>query len=125
MSQATDAYVYPTNISESDIQVKPAAGSKLAELLAGADPGFEVVRLFVSGGGCGGMTYGMTFSEGASEYDSLLVGDGFKLAVDAVALNFLRGAEIDFANNSFVFNKVFQSVGGSGTCGGCGGGKGF
>ena len=51
--------------------------------------------------------------------------EGFQLVVDAVALNFLRGCEIDYVkeglNESFVFNNVFESVGGSGMCSGCGG----
>jgi iron-sulfur cluster insertion protein len=41
-----------------------------------------------------------------------------------VALNFLRGVEIDYATRdtgaTFVFNNVFQSTGGSGLCGACG-----
>ncbi len=64
------------------------------------------------------MAYGMTYAEGISEYDSALAGNGYKIIVDAVALNFLKGCEIDFAQDSFVFNNVFQAVGGSGMCGG-------
>jgi iron-sulfur cluster insertion protein len=49
---------------------------------------------------------------------------GFNLYVDAVAMNFLRGVEIDFVERptgaSFVFNNVFAATGGSGTCGACG-----
>ena len=41
-----------------------------------------------------------------------------------VALNFLRGVEIDYATRetgaTFVFNNVFQVTGGSGLCGACG-----
>jgi len=41
-----------------------------------------------------------------------------------VALNFLRGVEIDYVERrmgaSFVFNNVFAATGGSGACGGCG-----
>jgi len=116
---------YPVELSELDIRIQPNASSKIAELAAESDPEVTVVRIFVTGGGCGGMTYGMTFSEGITEYDSVFTGEGYRIAVDPVALNFLRGAEIDFNNNTFVFNNVFQSVGGSGLCGGCGGGRGF
>ncbi|MFT5116397.1 MAG: Fe-S cluster assembly iron-binding protein IscA, partial [Parasphingorhabdus sp.] len=45
-----------------------------------------------------------------------------------IALSYLSGAQIDFVddgmNASFVFNNVFQAVGGSGSCGGCGSGGG-
>ena len=46
------------------------------------------------------MAYGMTYAEGISEYDSALAGNGYKIIVDAVALNFLKGCEIDFAQDS-------------------------
>ena len=111
MSQAAANVAYSPEIADSDIHLTPAAREKLTELLRDADPGLNVVRVFVSGGGCTGMAYGMTFGEGTTEYDSVLEGEGFTLAVDAVALNYLQGSEIDFANDSFVFSNVFSSVG--------------
>lgn len=121
MSEAASVS-YSTEVTDTDVRLTPAAASKLAELLAGAESGINGIRVFVAGGGCGGMAYGMTYAEGVTEYDSTLQGNGYNLIVDAVSLNFLRGCEIDFAQDSFVFNNVFQAVGGSGTCGGCGGG---
>lgn len=121
MNQAV-TNLYKTEIQEADLHVSPAARAKMAELMADADPGLNTIRIFVSGGGCGGMTYGMTFTDDTTPYDSVISGEGYNVAVDAVALNFLHGAEIDFANDSFVFNNVFKAVGGSGRCGGCGGG---
>ena len=70
------------------------------------------------------MTYGMTYAESVNASDKVLEGDGFKVVVDAFALSYLKGCDIDFSqdglNASFVFNNVFQSVGGSGVCGTCG-----
>ena len=110
----------------SGISVTPAARSKITELLANADESQSAVRVFVAGGGCGGMSYGMTFAESISDKDRLMKDeDGFALTIDPVALSYLQGAEIDFqdsdVNATFVFNNVFQAVGGSGACGGCGG----
>ena len=115
----------PTPIADGELRLSPAAEVKMAELLASAESEIAGIRVFVSGGGCGGMAYGMTYAEEVTEYDSTLEGDGYKIVVDAVALNFLSGCEIDFAQDSFLFNNVFQAVGGSGACGGCGGGAGF
>ncbi len=125
MIQTAEEVAYPARITETDICIKPAAEAKLVELLDEVDPELQYLRIFVTGGGCGGMTYGMTFSEGITDYDSVLAGEGYRVAVDAVALNYLRGCEIDFTGDSFIFNNVFQSVGGSGMCGGCAGGRGF
>lgn len=114
-----------TSVADSELKLSAAAAIKMAELLANAESEIAGIRVFVSGGGCGGMAYGMTYAEEVTEYDSALEGDGYKIIVDAVALNFLSGCEIDFAQDSFLFNNVFQAVGGSGMCGGCGGGAGF
>lgn len=113
---------YNTTIVD-EIKVLPAAHEKLVELLS-SEEDVNGVRIFVSGGGCGGMTYGMTFSEAPLAHDSILEKDGLTLYVDAVALSFLSGVEIDFVQQgmgaSFVFKNAFAATGGSGTCGACG-----
>ena len=118
---------YKQILSESELSVTETARNKIASLINDTSGEASAVRIFVSGGGCSGMNYGMTFAENDAAKDSTMSGaNGFKLVVDPVALSFLSGAEIDYAddgvNATFVFNNVFQSVGGSGACGGCGGG---
>lgn len=126
---ATQAVEYSTRIGESEMRLTAAAQVKIAELLASADDEVAGIRVFVSGGGCNGMTYGMTYADGTTDSsDGVIEGPGYRIYVDPVALNYLQGCEIDFRADgpspSFVFNNVFQSVGGSGGCGGCGGGGG-
>lgn len=117
---------YPEQLSAAEIALTPAARAKMAALMQEADAGIAAIRVFVTGGGCGGMSYGMTFTESTRPHDSLLEGEGYRIVVDPVALNYLEGCEIDFIDDglrsSFVFNNVFRSVGGSGGCSGCGGG---
>lgn len=115
-----------TGIRADQLSVTESAGNKMAELLAGADEDMQAVRVFVSGGGCGGMNYGMTFTDARGESDSVYEGNGFRLFIDPIALSYMEGAEIDYqddgVNATFVFNNVFQAVGGSGACAGCAGG---
>lgn len=113
----------------ASLQITTAARVKLAELLAEAGDEATAIRVFVSGGGCGGMAYGMTYADQTTDYDQIIESPELKVVVDAVALNFLRGAEIDFTadsgNPAFVFRNAFQApkVGGGGCgSGGCGGG---
>ena len=113
-------------INDQDLKVTDAARVKIAELIENADPEINSVRVFVSGGGCSGMNYGMTFADSSEDRDSILEGGkGFRMVIDPLALAYMQGAEIDYsddgANASFVFNNVFKAVGGSGACGGCGG----
>ncbi|MDH3693697.1 MAG: iron-sulfur cluster assembly accessory protein [Gammaproteobacteria bacterium] len=120
-----DSTAYSREIMPEDLVVTESARAKIGELIEQADDDLTAVRVYVAGGGCSGMTYGMTFAESDTDRDSVLEQDnGFKLVVDPIALNYLRGAEIDFTddgvNASFVFNNVFKAVGGSGGCAGCG-----
>lgn len=121
MSQAAPQ-AYSRQFTEADVRLTPAAADKMAELMAGTESEVAAIRLFVMGGGCGGMAYGMTYTDQITQYDSTLEAGKYKLVVDAVALNFLRGCEIDYAQDSFIFSNVFRAVGGSGMCGGCAGG---
>jgi len=121
MSQAA---AFQPAISDQEIRISDKAGAQLNAILQNADDGIDGIRIFVTGGGCGGMTYGMTYAENLDPRDKVLEGDGYKVVVDAIALSYLKGCEVDYIeeglNASFVFNNVFQSVGGSGACGACG-----
>ena len=114
---------FNTRLSD-EIKISPAAVAQLSSLIADEE-GIDGIRIYVSGQGCSGMSYAMTFVEKPHDYDCVLELDGMKMYVDAVALGFLEGVEIDFrtegGNRSFVFNNAFALSGGSGTCGGCGG----
>ena len=131
MSQAAQPATSDTNggfamvLEESALALTTAAREKMSELIQQVeDEDLKAIRVFVSGGGCGGMGYGMTFTDSRTDYDCVRNEDGFDLYVDAVAMNFLRGVEIDYVERptgaSFVFNNAFALTGGSGTCGACG-----
>ncbi len=114
---------YNDVLNDQMIQVTDAAKEKVRNLLVEAGDQVDSVRVYVFGSGCSGMKYGMTFSESRLATDSLMAEEGMRIVVDPIALGFLKGAEIDYAddgvNATFVFNNVFKAVGGSGSCGGC------
>ena len=117
---------FNSNLTDQ-VSVSPDAQQQLLALVD-EEEDISGVRIFVSGGGCGGMTYGMTFVEEPTSFDCVKDADGLNIYVDSVALQYLNGVEIDYtiqgANKSFVFKNVFSSTGGSGTCGSCGGASG-
>jgi iron-sulfur cluster insertion protein len=121
----TQALENSIGLSDQDLSLTEAAREKMLELFNQVeDDELQAIRVFVSGGGCGGMGYGMTFTDTQTEYDAVRSEKGFDIYVDAVALNFLRGVEIDYVERptgaSFVFNNAFAMTGGSGVCGACG-----
>ena len=117
--------VYRSSISEDEMVITDTAREQLARLFGQVDDDdIEAIRIYVTGGGCSGMTYGMTFTDARQAYDKVREDEGFSVYVDAVAMNYLSGVEIDFVTrptgSSFVFNNVFAATGGSGACTGCG-----
>ena len=56
------------------------------------------LRVFVSPGGCSGMSYGMAFDNETQEGDIFYEQDGVKVWVDEMSLMYLTGAEIDFVD---------------------------
>ena len=76
------------------------------------------------GGGCSGMSYGMTFTDQVHDHDLQLKSGNVTLIVDSVAAGYMDGTEIDYveqgANASFVFNNAFTTTQSGGSCGGCG-----
>lgn len=100
----------------------PAATAMFAEIMKQAEDGILGIRIYVAGGGCSGPGFGMTYADAFDAQDSVVAGNGFKLAVDAAALDYLSGAEIDFADGTFIFNTPQRKSGGGCGSGGCGSG---
>lgn len=125
LATATHATVpaFHSRLNPDDLQLTPAARDRFRMLSEQLDSSLAGIRVYVRGGGCNGMTYGMTVAHQLGPLDSVLESEDFRLVIDAIALNYLSGCTIDYAkqglNESFVFKDVFQSVGGSGACGGC------
>jgi len=115
---------FNVDLTKDDLEVTQSAEGKLREIIEQSDEDVSAIRIYVGGGGCGGMSYGMTFTDQKTDFDATQIFDGFELYVDVVALNYLRGAQIDYIQEAgrerFVFNNVFAETGGSGACGGCG-----
>ncbi|MCW8935053.1 MAG: iron-sulfur cluster assembly accessory protein [Gammaproteobacteria bacterium] len=112
------------NTLTDEVKISPEAMNQLSAIID-QEPDASGIRIFVSGGGCSGMTYGMTLVEQPSKFDFVLEAEKLNLYVDSVALGYLTGVEVDYKteglNQSFVFKNVFAQTGGSGSCGGCGG----
>lgn len=57
------------------------------------------LRVFVKGGGCGGMQYGMTFDNETRDGDQIYEQNGLRVFVDATSLFYIDGANIDYVDN--------------------------
>lgn len=81
------------------LTVTPAALTVIHNLLEQRNiPGYAL-RVFVSGGGCSGLQYGMAFEQAPREFDSLVEYEDVKLVVDPTSLMYLQGATIDYVDS--------------------------
>ena len=81
------------------IDLKPAAVSKVKELIAEEGNPDLKLRIFVQGGGCSGMQYGFSFDEVAEEDDFDLDFNGVHLLIDSMSSQYLQGAEVDYVDD--------------------------
>lgn len=57
------------------------------------------LRVFVKGGGCGGMQYGMTFEDTVRDGDEIFEQHGMRVFVDPTSSFYIDGANIDYVDN--------------------------
>ncbi len=79
--------------------VTPPAVVKIKQLLAEKNIPDYALRVFVAGGGCSGLQYGMAFEGNVQEFDTTLEIDGVKMVIDPTSLLYVRGAMIDFVDS--------------------------
>ena len=101
------------------MNLKDGAITKLKELIAEEGNPKLMLRVFVQGGGCSGMSYGFTFEETQNEDDFDFAYEEVKVLVDAMSMQYLQGSDIDYKDDimgsSFVINNPQAQT----TCG-CG-----
>ncbi len=87
--------------TETDVvTVTPSAAIKITELLNERGIEEHALRVFVAGGGCSGLQYGMAFETDVQEYDVVMNMDGGgRIVVDPTSLMYVRGATIDFVDS--------------------------
>lgn len=83
---------------ETVLTVTPAAVAVIKNLLQERNIPNHALRVFVTGGGCSGMQYGMAFEETEKDYDTVVCVDDVRLLVDSTSLVYLQGATIDFVD---------------------------
>ena len=99
--------------------LETGAVAKLRDLVAEEGNPNLMLRVFVQGGGCSGMSYGFTFDEMQNEDDFDFAYEDVKVVVDSMSMQYLQGSSIDYKEDlmgaSFVINNPQAQT----TCG-CG-----
>src|ERR1700740_1549538 len=96
-----------------------SAALKVKELVDEEGNPDLTLRVFVQGGGCSGFQYGFTFDEVVNDDDTQMAKNGVTLLIDAMSLQYLMGAEIDYKDDLQGAQFVIKNPNATTTCG-CG-----
>ncbi|TJY64860.1 iron-sulfur cluster insertion protein ErpA [Sinimarinibacterium sp. CAU 1509] len=105
--------------TEVPVIFSDAAADKVSALLREEDDPEQMLRVFVTGGGCSGFQYGFKFEKQPEEGDTLVVKNGVTLLVDPMSVQYLIGAEIDYKESIEGAQFVIRNPNATTSCG-CG-----
>lgn len=92
---------------ELKITLTELAASELRQLMQDQSLTGASLRVWVAGGGCSGLSYGMALDDNLPEEGDTVVEDqGIKIVVDSLSARYLTGSVIDW--NSDVLGGGFQ-----------------
>jgi len=80
------------------VSVTPQAAGKVKELMKQQGAEEMGLRVFVTGGGCAGYSYGMAFDD-AADGDAIAEVEGLSVFVDGESLPILEGATVDYIDD--------------------------
>ena len=122
-----------TTVETSIVSMTPAAADKVRELLTQENDPSLALRIFVAGGGCSGLQYGMTLDE-EQDGDTVISQGDFRILVDEMSIGYITGSEVDYVDSlmgaGFTVNNPnavsscgcghsFKTAGGGGEARGC------
>ena len=88
-----------SEIEERRIVVTENAARRIAALKTQEEAEKAFLRIAVSGGGCSGFQYGLSFDDQTNPDDQVFARDGVGIVIDEVSLDLLAGAEVDFVED--------------------------
>ena len=85
-----------TEQTEKLVTVTAKAAEKIQEFMKEEKEHPEYLRVYVQGGGCSGLSYGMGFETKPEDDDSVIEENGVKLLIDSYSQDHLKGANVDY-----------------------------
>lgn len=105
--------------AERRIVVTDSAARRIAALQQQEAAVGAFLRIAVSGGGCSGFQYGLSFDEQQNPDDFVFEHGGVAVVVDDTSLDLLNGAEVDFVENLLGASFQIKNPNAASSCG-CG-----
>jgi iron-sulfur cluster insertion protein len=100
------------------ITITDSAVSKIKSIINEDEPN-AMLRIFVEGGGCSGFKYGFSLENIIEEDDLRFDKDGISVVVDAISMQYLQEAEVDYKQTLTSAEFVIKNPNVKAACG-CG-----
>ena len=101
------------------IKLSVNAAERIKEIMSSDENNSIGVRVAVKSGGCAGMSYVMEYTKKINPNDEIIEDKGVKLFIDAAAVMYLLGTEMDYKKEEFSSTFVFNNPNETERCG-CG-----
>jgi len=118
MSVSTPTLTLPEGVREGNenlVRLTPAAGSKVAALVARENQG-ELLRIAITGGGCNGLSYKMKFTAEPRRGDILVRSAGVPVVVDPKTALYLKGTLLDYSDKMVAGGFKFSNPNAKASC---------
>jgi iron-sulfur cluster assembly protein len=102
------------------ITLSERASTELKDLMSSQDKGNAALRVWVAGGGCSGLQYGMALDDAEPEADDqIFEQDGVKIYVDGLSLGYMSGSTVDYVDDQLGGGFKIENPNATSSCG-CG-----
>ena len=102
------------------ITLTSRAAQELRDLMSSENKQSAALRVWVAGGGCSGLTYGMALDENEPEEgDQAFEQDGLKIVIDGLSMQYMEGAQVDYVEDSMGGGFKIENPNATNSCG-CG-----
>ena len=108
-----------TTEETTGINITDSALAVVRKLLEEKNVPDHGLRVFVAGGGCSGLQYGMALEAEARPYDHVIEQDGVKIFIDPTSMMYLNNANIDYEDSIMGGGFKIDNPNAVSTCG-CG-----
>lgn len=103
---------------QAEIAFSERAATKVRQLIEEEGDDLKL-RVFITGGGCSGFSYGFTFDEAVADDDAVVERDGITMVVDSLSYPYLSGSVVDYREDLQGAQFVVSNPNAASTCG-CG-----
>jgi len=81
------------------VMVTEGAANRLLAMMREKELDGYGLRVFVAGGGCSGLQYGMTFDDELREGDNEFNAAGLRVIIDPISAQYMMGSSIDYIDS--------------------------